>query len=227
MCLSEELQKATLRVDPTARTVRCASFIPSEQLHALRKTAIGRVDDPEAARNPAAKILVSSGYRNATYRYHELIDAVQEARDTHQDVALHLYCYGATDEAYWEKILARVHQDDAIFIHDDVPEPAWLSALSQAALYVRNTSHDSYGVAVAEAVFLGVPALATSVCQRAPGASLFQVGDTEALRQGIVEILDRGSVRQFHDVPGAMHGYRQAFDLIDGCPPSSAAEPDA
>lgn len=51
--------------------------------------------------------------------------------------------------------------------------------LSQANLFVRPTNTDGYAISVAEALFLGIPAVASDVCERPYGSTLFHNRDEE------------------------------------------------
>lgn len=63
-------------------------------------------------------------------------------------------------------------------------------ALKQAILFVRPTFQDGYGVSVTEALYLGVPALASDVCEREKGAIVFKCGDADDFYQRTRQILD-------------------------------------
>jgi len=207
MCLSEALETATRDADRLARCVRCVSFVVSPTLAALRERA--------AAEPKSAGRVVTSGYRTPNYRYEEVIEAVRLVRNARPQTVLDLYCYGATDEKYWQGITELARKESWIAIHHDVPETAWLRELQRSSLYVRNTEHDSYGVAVAEALYLGIPAMATEVCDRTPGTLLYQAGDQPALLAGMLELLALPEERKLHDVADAMHGYATALGLLE------------
>ncbi|MGV8261144.1 hypothetical protein, partial [Pseudomonas aeruginosa] len=68
-------------------------------------------------------------------------------------------------------------------------------ALSRASVYLRPTSKDSFGVAVADAVELGVPGVASDVCKRYPGAGLFPVDDFSAFCETVDCILNGTDIR--------------------------------
>jgi len=204
LCLSSALERAALDADPNATTVRCGSFIPSDFLEDLRHKRRNK-------RSPKPPVVVTSGYRTPTYQYEEIIDAIEDARSHHPEVQLHLYCYGATDQPYWDTIVAKANQFDNVVIHNDITVDKWLIRLSEAALYIRNTSHDSYGVAVAEALFLRIPAIATSVCERTPGSVLFDLGDTATMTQLVCEMIGNQVLDDVEDPGSAIDGYLEAF----------------
>jgi glycosyltransferase involved in cell wall biosynthesis len=53
--------------------------------------------------------------------------------------------------------------------------------IERSALFVRPTNTDSYGVSVAEAIDLGVPAIASAVCNRPQGTILFNSRNLNSL----------------------------------------------
>jgi glycosyltransferase involved in cell wall biosynthesis len=62
--------------------------------------------------------------------------------------------------------------------------------LKQATIFVRPTFQDGYGVSVTEALYLGVPALASDVCEREKGAIIFKCGDADDFYWRTRQILD-------------------------------------
>ncbi len=64
------------------------------------------------------------------------------------------------------------------------------SALKRATLFVRPTSRDGYSVSVTEALYLGIPALASDVCERGKGVIVFKCGDSDDFYRRTRQILD-------------------------------------
>jgi len=54
-----------------------------------------------------------------------------------------------------------------------------VSLFKYADLFVRPTSTDSFGISVAEAISMGIPAIASDVCERAKGTITFQSRNTK------------------------------------------------
>jgi len=67
--------------------------------------------------------------------------------------------------------------------------------LAQCDLLVRPTNTDSYGVSVAEALYLGVPAVASDVCKRPSGTVVFRSRDSEDFRRKVVSTLENSSLK--------------------------------
>lgn len=62
--------------------------------------------------------------------------------------------------------------------------------LKQATLFVRPTFKDGYGVSVAEALYFGIPALASDVCEREKGTIIFKCGDSDDFYRHAKRLLD-------------------------------------
>jgi glycosyltransferase involved in cell wall biosynthesis len=75
--------------------------------------------------------------------------------------------------------------------------------IERSTVLVRPTSTDSYGISVMEAIGLGVPAIASDACRRAPGAILFRNRDFESLLETSRRVLN--NVVEYRD---ALTGYR-------------------
>lgn len=82
--------------------------------------------------------------------------------------------------------------------------------LKRATLFVRPTFTDGYGISVTEALYSGVPALASDVCEREKGAVLFKCGDSEDFYRRARQILD---------------DYETAKKVVQALKPLSAYEP--
>lgn len=64
-----------------------------------------------------------------------------------------------------------------------------LPVLSQASIFIRPTYQDGFGISVAEAIDLGIPAIASDACQRATGAILFSTGNLLDLKSKTLALL--------------------------------------
>jgi glycosyltransferase involved in cell wall biosynthesis len=82
---------------------------------------------------------------------------------------------GAGDDAAFNELKSRVSlqeiEDNFLF---QTKPCQYYPVLMKSDIFVRPTSSDSYGVSVAEALFFGVPAIASDVCPRPTGTVLFQ-----------------------------------------------------
>lgn len=95
------------------------------------------------------------------------------------------------DEGYYASILQRIsdYDLDNHFCFSHTLAEYW-PIIERSSLFVRPTNTDSYGVSVAEAIDLGVPAIASDVCERAPGTILFRKRDFQDLLEKTRMVLD-------------------------------------
>ncbi len=118
-----------------------------------------------------ARILVASGYPEEIYQ-HELCLQTLSALKQSFPVHLVMCLYGSPrTQTYLNQLLSQCDRSDVTVLWDlDFAE--FTSIIRRAALYLRPTQVDSFGLAVADAINAGVPAVASAVCQRYPGAFL-------------------------------------------------------
>ena len=76
---------------------------------------------------------------------------------------------------------------DAIFIMCGQKE-LW-PLLKYATVFIRPTLSDSYGISIAEALYVGTPAVASDVCKRPVGTILYKAGDVVDLSEKVRRIL--------------------------------------
>lgn len=134
-------------------------------------------------------VVVASGYPTEIYRHERLLDRFDQLWSSGVDsLRLVLFLYGDDHEGALRRISERVKGNPFAVCYWRSSEDVFLAALAEASAYVRMNSVDSYGVAVAEAICLGTPVLATNVCARYPGATLVDVDDFDALEQFVLDL---------------------------------------
>ncbi len=93
----------------------------------------------------------------------------------------------------WRRIQDRANAPDVkghvLFIH---PGCQFYPVLEVSDVLLRPTRADGWGVSVAEAIYLGTPAVASDVCDRASGAYLFRSGDASDLARQTENALANG-----------------------------------
>lgn len=95
------------------------------------------------------------------------------------------------DSAYLDSIVQRIHNygiEDHFCIASGNTE--FWPIIEKSSIMVRPTNTDSYGISVAEAIDLGVPAIASDVCQRPAGTLLFRSRDLFELMARTEEVLE-------------------------------------
>ena len=135
-----------------------------------------------AWRNEGHDVFVISGYPMAIYRHEQVLERFEALWAAgHRSMRLALFLYGDDAEGRLSRLAARFDAAPFAAQYWDTGSDVFLAALAQSSGYLRMNSVDSFGVAVAEAVSLGIPVLATNVCDRYPGATLVDVDDFDAM----------------------------------------------
>lgn len=80
--------------------------------------------------------------------------------------------------------------------------------LGQARLFLRLNRFDAYGISVQESLDLGVPAVASDVCNRASGCVLFKSKDYLSLKSSIIDVLSKNKMEQIKDYKQTNYHYR-------------------
>lgn len=103
-----------------------------------------------------------------------------------------VYCLTRlTDKPYLKKIRARIKElriENAFLIVLDDTE--FWPVLEKSHIFIRPTSTDSYGISVAEALTLGIPAIASDVCKRPEGTIIFRKRDHEDLYVKVCDVIN-------------------------------------
>lgn len=137
------------------------------------------------------KRVSSIGVFIPSYGFHNVADAVEKIREeTNDDVGL-LLVDGefARDDEYRERVL---RERPWIEVAPSVPNPALGQVFKQSQVFVRAFEHESFGLSRIEALWCGVPVIATNVGETR-GMMLYDYGDVNALR-GHLETVFAGEV---------------------------------
>lgn len=135
------------------------------------------VHDPNETELKTPFTIVTSGYESAIYGIEELVRALN-ALPSHLGVHLHICTYGPAGEPrFLDALTKSIHQSQiSVKWFRGLNSAEFLSVLGSSNVYVRNTTSDSYGLTLAEALEMRVPTLATDVCERPSGVDTFAAG---------------------------------------------------
>lgn len=137
--------------------------------------------------------LLIAGYAQELYRFEWALDALLEARLI-RDVELCICLYGAPDNIeYQENLVSAARSYDHVRIRHHLSRDSFLKELTLSDIYLRLNSVDSYGIAVAEAVALGVLAIASDACTRANGCYIFPTENKRAFIGLLCSIVREGA----------------------------------
>ncbi len=169
-----------------------------------------------AASNFGDTLLVVSGYASPSYRHEQAIQLADELRAERNgtsvnfgDVHLAICLYGQVEHLeYLAKIKKLAATRPWVHLSFGLEFPEFMAILRRAALLLRPTVIDSYGMVVADAIAMGVPAIASDICARHPGAMLFPADDyaafsavTRAALADLAGIRQRLAQHDWSDVP--------------------------
>lgn len=147
----------------------------------------------------ASNVLITQGYD--LYGFDMMIDLVSALRTSWAHIGCVVAVSSISDKAYWRQIQARIAQRGLEkYFYFLVGTYEYWPIIQHADLFVRPTRNENFGISVAEAIYLGIPALASDVCARPAGTVLFQAGNHEDFLAKSLEIL-RTPVEQQSHIP--------------------------
>jgi glycosyltransferase involved in cell wall biosynthesis len=162
--------------------------------------------------------VVTSGYETEIYGYLELLEAVASSG---AECGLVLCTYGPPDDAYLGRLTRRAEELGVPLERvRGLTRDDFLRVLGEGSVYVRNTSTDTYGLAVAEALAAGLPVVATDVCARPEGVGLVRSGDAAALTTALKDALRNGPHDQAarrQRLEGLAQSASRALDAVEHC----------
>jgi len=88
-----------------------------------------------------------------------------------------------------EKLKDMMHTHDFLHVFDSQSEDLFNQCLAQSDCLLRLNSVDSFGIAVADAITLDVPVVASDVCERFPGAVIVSDFDYDTIDLAIEQAL--------------------------------------
>jgi glycosyltransferase involved in cell wall biosynthesis len=134
-----------------------------------------------------AKRVCSLGVFYPSYGFQDVAQAVEELRErTGKDIGLLLLDGGfVLDETYREEVL---WEREWITVLEKVPNPEIYEILKRSDVFVRAFADESYGISRIEAIWSGVPVVATRAGETR-GMLLYDFGDVEQLVHQLQAVL--------------------------------------
>lgn len=167
--------------------IPCLLNIPSETLHA------DLAQSSEISLAPYFKRshrVCSVGTFIPSYGFEHVVNAVEKIRnETNEDVGLLLLDGAfANEEAYRQRVLSG---REWITVIQNLPNPEVYTVLRRCNLFVRAFADESYGISRVEAIWCGVPVIATNVGETR-GMQSYEFGDEPKLVELIKRTLFEG-----------------------------------
>ena len=188
--IHEQLLDLGLRSD---RLTIIPSYLPPDLDDAERKRIAPEVHRFISDHDP---VLTASAYRLIFFNGEDLygldlcVDLCRSLIEEYPRLGLVFALPEIGDESYFASIKRRIIESglEGHFCFSRSPSEYW-PIIERASVLIRPTNTDSYGVSVMEAMSLAVPAIASDVCERAPGTILFRRRDPASLLQATREVL--------------------------------------
>ncbi|RJQ25497.1 glycosyltransferase family 1 protein [Candidatus Parcubacteria bacterium] len=139
-------------------------------------------DELKAIRGRYTKIVVASGYPTSIYRHDWVLEQFEHG-EFNEEICLILCLYGADNEGLLAEYQQRVSKLANVFLYEYLSPKQFQTVLANADIYVRPTETDSFGVAIAEALHVGLAVLASDACERPDGTYVFNRFDQRKFAQ--------------------------------------------
>lgn len=161
-------------------------------------------------------LLVSVAILRKEYDLPTLLHAFRSIRKDYPAAGLVLIGGGEREEEARVRNLISLWQlDESVLLAGWVPHDECLAIIREADLFVRTTLYDGDASSIREALALGVPVIATKTDFRPEGVSLIPIGDPEALRAMIVDVLARRNRGKKPDSPVELSTDRALLALYE------------
>jgi len=151
----------------------------------------------------AGKKICSIGAFVPTYGFKDVAQAVDELRtETGLDLTLLLVAGGfAQDDRYREEVLAG---RDWITVLEDVSNDDVFPILKSSDVFVRGNIEEGYGISRVEAIWCGVPVVATNVGETR-GMLTYEFGDIESLKEQLRRALGQEEPDDVREASALFH----------------------
>src|SRR5213079_3069375 len=134
------------------------------------------------------KKVCSVGAFIPSYGFHSVADAVEELRtETGLDVGLILIAGAFAGEEEYQSSALR--EREWIEIVEDVPQPIAMGIMKKCDVFVRAFQHESLGLSRIEALWSGLPVIATGVGETR-GMFTYEFNDTGRLKELLKAVLN-------------------------------------
>lgn len=108
-------------------------------------------------------------------------------------VFLNIYFSEIKNQEFYEMIIEFINENKLEDYVKMVQGKNLIKEFPNLNLFLRPTLTDSYGISVSEAIFLGVPAIASNVCIRDEHAQVYDIKNPEGLINEIKDKIERGN----------------------------------
>jgi glycosyltransferase involved in cell wall biosynthesis len=176
--------KEDLNVRQSITVIPCLLPTPASETNTSLSNGTAKSLQPYLAH---AKGVCSIGVFFPSYGFRDVAEAVEELRNrTGKDIGLVLLDGGfIRDEDYRKEVLWK---RDWITVLEQVPNPEIYGVLKRSDVFVRATAAEGYGISRIEALWCGIPVVATRAGETR-GMLLYDFGDVEQLVNQLQAVL--------------------------------------
>jgi glycosyltransferase involved in cell wall biosynthesis len=190
-------QKHVFEMAGCRRVILCSTYLTPDQPN--RTVAVTRH-------------VLASGYFSKEYNLHWLIEFALER----PEIKFSIIGYGKNLSVLdiWKEPLP-----PNLELLDQCPPDMFLEKMLEHNIYVRMNSVDSMGIGVCDAMYLGLRVIASDVCNRPVGVTLFPTDDKASFYSALteeLERLDRSKLRHLSDLSSfeANDKLREIYDNL-------------
>jgi hypothetical protein len=132
------------------------------------------------------RVILGSGYSLEIYRFDFLIEYAR----LNPMIGVIVVTYGNSSKDITDLLNSSEIELENFFVFDSMAENEFLYLQSMASAYVRPNDVDSFGIACADSILLNTPVVASDVCSRFEGCTLFKAGDYSDFSRSINKVLN-------------------------------------
>jgi glycosyltransferase involved in cell wall biosynthesis len=119
------------------------------------------------------------------------IDLIEKLSKNRKDIGLVFCIPDINDIHYFNKLKNMIKnkrvESNFLFVNEKIE---LCPIIRRSSLFLRPTNNDGYGVSIAEAIYYNIPAIASDVCERPEGTTLFKSRDVDDLYNKTVHVIE-------------------------------------
>ena len=135
-------------------------------------------------------VAIVSGYIYKYYGFEFVINSVNDImKMKNVKIGIVFVFYASYEENYKNIIMKMINNCNHTIVFNNLDPSCFLEVLKQCDILIRPTLVDSFGVTVAEAIYLNIPVIASDVCKRQDGTILFKTGSEQDLTDKLEHVI--------------------------------------
>jgi glycosyltransferase involved in cell wall biosynthesis len=138
----------------------------------------------------AGPVIIGSGSAQPFYHHDWPLDVISQQMGKDNPARYILCCYGPQTE-HLELLKAACEEEANAHLCFGLRPDEFNQLLAAADIYVRPTSIDSFGIAIHDAMGMGLQVIASDVCERPYGTALHKFGDKKAFTALLLDMIDQ------------------------------------